>query len=187
MEDNSVNWRQLVARVIVLISMIGIAMIAYTIRNEVQTLQRYGYIGIFIINVIGSATIILPAPAWVMVVAAGGLAALNPFWIGTVAGLGSTIGELTGYTARYSGQIFVENKKLYRRVYHLADRYGALIIFILAVLPVPLFDLGGMAAGALRMPWHRFLVATLGGKIIKMWIAALIGAGAFNWLTSVSS
>jgi membrane protein DedA with SNARE-associated domain len=182
MENKLINWKLTLARIVVLVAMIGIAIFAYSIRNEVQTLQRYGYIDIFIINVIGSATIILPAPALVIVIAAGGLAALNPFWIGTAAGIGSTIGEMTGYTAGYSGQIFVENAKLYRRLHELADRYGVLTIFVLAILPLPLFDLGGMAAGALRMHPYKFLIATLSGKLIKMWIAAYLGAGAFSWL-----
>jgi uncharacterized membrane protein YdjX (TVP38/TMEM64 family) len=42
-----------------------------------------------------------------------------------------------------------------------------------------------MAAGALRMPLHQFIIATLSGKLIKMWLAAYAGAGAFLWLTQI--
>ena len=40
-------------------------------------------------------------------------------------------------------------------------------------------------AGALRMPLHQFIIATLSGKLIKMWLAAYAGAGAFLWLTQI--
>ena len=61
-------------------------------------------------------------------------------------------------------------------------KIGMLTIFVLAILPLPLFDIAGMAAGVLKMPLPKFLIATLGGKLIKMWLAAYMGAGAFIWL-----
>jgi uncharacterized membrane protein YdjX (TVP38/TMEM64 family) len=177
------GWKMTAARITVLIIVIAITIFVYSIRYEVQMLRQYGYFGIFAINVIGSATIVLPAPALSMVFMAGGLNALDPFWIGVAAGVGATLGELTGYGAGFSGQAIVEHAKMYERLHQLTDRYGMLTIFILAIIPLPFFDLAGMAAGALRMPLHQFIIATLSGKLIKMWLAAYAGAGAFWWLT----
>lgn len=168
---------------LILLVVIGITIVVYSNRHETQALQEYGYIGIFLLNVIGSATIVLPAPAWIMVIVAGGLSAFDPFWIGVAAGVGATIGELTGYGAGFSGQAIVENAKTYKRLHQLTERYGMTTIFVLAALPLPIFDFAGIAAGALRMPLQRYLLATISGKLIKMWIAAYAGAGAFTWLT----
>lgn len=181
-EQKPSEWKTTLLRLAVLLVVIGITVFVYSIRHEVRLLQQYGYPGIFAINVIGSATIILPAPALGMVIMASGLKALDPFWIGVAAGLGATIGELTGYGAGFSGQGVIENTKMYERLHQLTDRYGMLTIFVLAILPIPLFDIAGMAAGALKMPMPKFLIATLGGKLIKMWLAAYMGAGAFLWL-----
>ncbi|MBI5713486.1 MAG: VTT domain-containing protein [Chloroflexi bacterium] len=179
------DWKMTAARIAVLLIVIAITILVYSLRHEVRMLKQYGYFGIFAINVIGSATIVLPAPALSMVFMAGGLNALDPFWIGVAAGAGATIGELTGYGAGFSGGAIVEHAKMYERLHQLTDRYGMLTIFILAVIPLPFFDLAGMAAGALRMPLYKFMIATLSGKLIKMWLAAYAGAGAFIWLGQI--
>jgi membrane protein DedA with SNARE-associated domain len=45
----------------------------------------------------------------------------------------------------------------------------------MAVIPNPLFDIGGMAAGALRFPVWKFLAAATAGKVIKNIGFALAG------------
>lgn len=169
------------ARWLTLVIVVAVTVFVYSIRHEVKILQDYGYWGIFALNIIGSATIVLPAPALGMVFMVAGLQALNPFWIGLAAGAGATIGELTGYGAGFSGSGIIENAKMYERLHQLTQRYGMLTIFILAIIPLPLFDLAGIAAGALRIPLYKFLFATLCGKLIKMWFAAYLGAGALTW------
>ena len=59
------------------------------------TVGAWGYLGLFVINLIGSATIIFPVPAFVVVFAMG--AVLNPWLVGIVSGAGCALGELTGY------------------------------------------------------------------------------------------
>ncbi|RLJ00458.1 MAG: hypothetical protein DRP08_06545, partial [Candidatus Aenigmatarchaeota archaeon] len=83
--------------------------------------------------------------------------------------------ELTGYMAGYSGQTWVENNPHYDRLTRWMQRYGALTIFVLALTPNLVFDLGGVAAGALRFPLWKFLVSCTAGKTIKNIISALIG------------
>ncbi len=46
-------------------------------------------------------------------------------------------------------------------------RRGWLLLFLLAFIPNPVFDLAGVTAGALRYPLERFLAAVLAGKILK--------------------
>ena len=44
-------------------------------------------------------------------------------------------------------------------------------------MPNPLFDVAGLAAGAVQMPMRRFFLAVLAGKVIKdTWMGA-VGAG----------
>lgn len=182
------DWKLTAARVGVLAIVVAITLFVYSIRDQVETLQRWGYPGIFLINVLGSATIVLPAPALALVI---GMAALhstsgtlvfNPFWVGVAAGLGATIGELSGYGAGFSGQALIERTHLYERLHRLTERYGVITIIVLAIQPLPIFDLAGVAAGTLKMPLHQFFLATLIGKLIKMWIAAYAGANGAQWI-----
>ncbi|MBM4424276.1 MAG: DedA family protein [Chloroflexi bacterium] len=182
------NWKLTAARIGVLLLVIGITAFVYTIRDQVETLQRYGYPGLFIINTIGSATIVLPAPALAIVFAmsalktTAGALVFNPFWIGIVAGLGATIGELSGYGAGFSGQAVVERTPLYQRLHDWTARYGMITIVILAIQPFPIFDLAGVAAGTLKMPLRYFILATLIGKLIKMWVVAYAAANSIGWI-----
>lgn len=182
------NWKLTAARIGVLLAVIAISLFVYSIRDEVETLQRYGYPGLFIINVLGSATIVLPAPALAIVFATGalrnsaGALVFDPFWVGAAAGLGATIGELSGYGAGFSGQAVAEKTRLYRRLHELTERYGVITIIILAIQPFPIFDLAGVAAGTLKMSIPKFFLATLIGKLIKMWIVAYAGANGVEWI-----
>jgi membrane protein DedA with SNARE-associated domain len=182
------HWKLTAARIGVLLAVIAISVFVYSIRDQVETLQKYGYPGLFGINVLGSATIVLPAPALAIVFATGalrnsaGVLVFNPFWIGVAAGLGATIGEFSGYGAGFSGQAVVEKTRLYLRLHELTERYGVITIIILAIQPLPIFDLAGVAAGTLKMSLPKFFIATLIGKLIKMWIVAYAGANGVEWV-----
>ncbi len=177
------SWRLQLARGAMLIFVIAITLYVYSIRNQTQELQRYGYPGLFLLSILANATIILPAPGLAFVFGAGGLTALSPFWVGVVAGAGATLGELSGYLAGFSGQAVIENRQLYERLEGWMKRYGPPTIAGLAFLPLPIFDLAGVAAGALKMPIHRFLLWCALGKIPKMLLVAYAGAYSLEWVT----
>jgi membrane protein YqaA with SNARE-associated domain len=89
--------------------------------------------------------------------------------------VGQALGELTGYMAGYSGQTWVDENPTYNRLTRWMQRYGALTIFVLAVIPNPVFDVGGIIAGALRLPPWKFLLSCVAGKVVKNIIFALAG------------
>lgn len=163
--------------------MIAISVYIYSIRDHAEEFAAYGYPGIFVISLLANATVLVPAPGAAMVFAMGGV--FSPLLVGIVAGTGAAIGELSGYAAGFSGQVVAERTKIYDRIEHWMERYGTLTIFVLAAVPNPFFDLAGIAAGALKMPVHKFLLAGLFGKIIKMWIFAYAGAYSITWLSNL--
>lgn len=146
----------------------------------VQRFGHWGYAGAFAISLIASASIILPVPGLLVAMAMG--AALNPFLLGLVTGVGSAVGETSGYLAGASGRILVsaDQNSRYRRFERWMKQYGALAVFAIAVFPPPVFDLAGIAAGATRIAYWQFFVAAAAGKTIKYTVAILIAAGAFR-------
>ncbi len=59
------------------------------------------------------------------------------------------------------------------------ERHGTVSMFLFSVFPNPLFDVAGVAAGAVKMPLRRFFLAVLAGKVIKnTYLAAMGGLGA---------
>ena len=160
------------------------ALVFFYFSADISQLKTYGYAGLFVINLVGAASIMMPSPAAASVF--GGGALLDGFlgvpaflWVGLVAGLAESIGEFTGYAAGYGGRIIVENRPEYRRIHGWMQRHGVITMFFMSVIPNPLFDIAGLAAGAVQMPVGRFFLAVLGGKVTKdIYLAGIGGLGA---------
>ncbi|MGC8874928.1 MAG: YqaA family protein [Chloroflexia bacterium] len=136
-------------------------------------LGNYGYLGVFLLTLLPSATVVFPSPTLAVSWIAGGF--LSPPLVGLAAGLGATIGELSGYLAGYGGSALASRARSYERIRAAVMRYGWLAIAVLAFIPNPLFDLGGIAAGAVRMPLWQFLLACFVGKTLRFVLIAYLG------------
>jgi len=142
-----------------------------------------GLLVLFAIAAISNATLILPVPGLALTALAATVA--NPLLVGVVAGAGQAVGELTGYLAGYSGQTLIDDSPRYARLVGWMRRFGAITIFVLGVIPNPLFDVAGIIAGALRMPVGIYLIAAGAGKIIKNVAVAYGAAFGIEWLTRI--
>ena len=169
-----------IRRGLALLLVIAISAAILIFRDRLAALASYGYVGLFLLNVAASATLILPVPGLALAFAAGG--SFAPIGVGLAVGGGSTIGELTGYLAGYSGRGVVENQAQYQRVQGWMRRYGLWVIFVLALIPNPLFDVAGLICGVLHIPVWKFLLAAGAGKILKATLIAYLGAGTINLL-----
>jgi membrane protein YqaA with SNARE-associated domain len=130
--------------------------------------EEVGYTGLFVINLIGSASLLLPVPgAAAACIAAAPGTGLNPFVIGVVAGLGQGIGEITGYLAGKSGQSLLQRNRYYERVRGWMVRCGGAALFVFALIPNPIMDLAGLAAGSLGYPLSRYILFVVSGKVIR--------------------
>ncbi|MFQ5946151.1 MAG: VTT domain-containing protein [Anaerolineae bacterium] len=143
------------------------------LREQGQDQPIWGHLVVFVINLVGSGTVILPVPALIAVYLGGSI--LHPVTVGIVAGAASALGEMTGYLAGYGGQGLVEDHQVYRRMSGWMRRNGFLTILVLSIIPNPVFDVAGMAAGALRFPIWQFLSSALIGKTLKMTAVAFGG------------
>lgn len=162
------------ARILALAAVIAISFYIYSIREEAEKLAVYGYPGIFLLSFLAYATIILPAPGVAVVFTMG--AVFNPVAVALVAGAGAALGEMTGYLAGFSSQAVAEHAKIYDRLESWMQKNGPLTIFLLSAIPNPFFDLGGAAAGVLKMPVPRFLLFCWLGETLKMLIFASVGS-----------
>lgn len=130
--------------------------------------EEVGYTGVFLINLIGSATLFLPVPgAAAACIASAPGTGLHPLVVGIVAGLGQGIGELTGYLAGKSGQSLVQRNVYYERVRRWMVRRGGVALFVFALVPNPVMDLAGLVAGSLGYPLSRYLLFVVSGKVIR--------------------
>jgi membrane protein YqaA with SNARE-associated domain len=143
-----------------------------------QLIIEFSYLGIFIISVISSSTIFLPFPIYVVIFFAPGIG-LNPLLVGLVAGIGSAVGELTGYFIGLGGEKAIEHKekkqpKLVKFFENLFKKYGFPVIVITAFIPFP-FDIIGILSGLAEYDIKKFFIAVAIGKILKTTLIAYAG------------
>jgi len=144
----------------------------------VRALAHYGYVGAFMISILGGATIIVPVPRLVVVFALGGV--LTPYWVGVAAGLGETVGALIIYMTGYGGGTALmyssgRFQSAYLRMMRLIERRGSLALFILSAVLNPFFYPAALAAGASRFGIKKYFFICLLGKTIKGLTVAYAG------------
>ncbi|GAI57353.1 unnamed protein product [marine sediment metagenome] len=101
--------------ILLLVIAISVGIFFYGRSPErVAELKNYGYLGAFLISLIGNAGVILAAPVLPILSAIGvvlypvtGL--VGPVIVGLVGGVGAGIGEMVGYVVGYSGRGVVGN------------------------------------------------------------------------------
>jgi membrane protein YqaA with SNARE-associated domain len=147
---------------------------------------QYGYLGIFLISLLGSASIFVPIPSSAIVFIMGGSSTLEPIWIAVAAGLGSVIGEFTGYIIGMSGRRVISDK--YKRkmdiLTQLFKRYGSMIIFIFALTPLP-DDLLFIPLGVMRYGIVRTFLPALLGKFLSNLLIAYAGRFSITMIRDI--
>jgi membrane protein YqaA with SNARE-associated domain len=156
------------------------ASVFYAYRNypeNIAQLRNYGYLGAFLISLIFNATIVLPAGNFLVLLSLGATLP-SATAVGLAGGAGAAIGEITGYLAGYSGRTVIKGQKRYARLQVWVRKWGMVTIFIFSAAPF-VFDLAGITAGVLRLPFWKFLLACwLGRTLLYIGIAL---AGAWGW------
>jgi membrane protein YqaA with SNARE-associated domain len=172
------KWRRIALPLATVFLGIGITAVLFLFRDKVAELGNYGYLGAFLISLITSATVLLPVPGIVALFALG--VTLNPVLVGLVGATGGIIGEMTGFMVGYGGREAIPQKsRLYLRLEQLMRRWGTWAIIGITAIPLPIFDVAGLVAGALHYPLWKFLLIGWVGKSIKLILLVL--AGARGW------
>jgi membrane protein YqaA with SNARE-associated domain len=137
---------------------------------------NYGYLGVFIVSLLGASSIVFPIPYTVIIFYMGSQHVLDPFWIAVSGGAGSALGEFFGYFLGYWGRAVVSEKQQKKVDYILKilNRYGSVTIFLFALTPLP-DDLLFIPLGIMRYSFLKALVPSLLGKTLMCFIVAYGG------------
>ena len=160
------TWR---GRLIVIAVVAAISAAAFFLQDRISV-ERFGYAAVAGAVLLASGGLVVPVPA--LAITCTTATFLHPAAVAIIAGLAGTLGELTGYFLGYSGSGVLERRRFYHRVEGWMRRRGWLVLFIISAVPNPLFDVAGIAAGALRYPMWRYLVFVGLGKQVKFFMIA---------------
>ncbi len=176
--------RNLVFRLSLITFVIGFVILGVVLwLTDSLNLENVGYGGVWIVSFIAAGSIILPVPGPAAVcIAAAPHLGLNPLIIGVVSASAEALGEMTGYLAGLSGRSLLERNKYYPKVHRLVQRRGGIILFVGAIIPNPLFDVIGIAAGSIGYPIKRFLAVVFVAKVIKSTSIAYACFWGIDWI-----
>lgn len=148
--------------------------------------QQYGYLGIFLISLVGAVTIIFPIPYALIIYVMGGF--LNPIFVAVAGSLGAAVGEFSGYVAGYYGRTIIGEKQKSKIDYmvKIFDRYGPIAIFVFALTPLP-DDLLFIPLGIMRYNFVKAFIPCILGKLLMCFILAYGGHLSIEFIHNIIS
>ncbi|RLI96943.1 MAG: hypothetical protein DRO96_01910 [Candidatus Aenigmatarchaeota archaeon] len=162
-------------------------------------IRGFGYLGLFIVNFVGSASIMFPLPSFATVFTMG--AVLDPLLVALFSALGAAGGEMIGYmlgfgigkgirrlVSKRAEKNDVKSKQLKTKIQIFLQtrrwikKYGAFMtIIIFAATPLPT-DVIGLLSGAFKYDYKKFFLAVFVGKLILYLILAYSGFYGIHWV-----
>jgi membrane protein YqaA with SNARE-associated domain len=131
---------------------------------------------VFISTLVAGMAVMVPGVNVVVFVAGR---SLDPILVALIGGLGSALGESTGFAAGRATRSLVTERRLESRwgkaIAGLVRRNAFLTVLGLAFFSVVLADVAGLVAGRVGYSYRRFFVATLLGKTLRFLLVAVLG------------
>ena len=147
---------------------------------DYQSLASFAYVGAFVVSLLANALVAVPIP-YIPIIAHIGATANSAAIVVALAALGSVLGESVAFFIGRAEQGLVSEHPIYRRLHQLAERkwLAGFLLFGLAAPLNPLFDVAGLAAGAIGMRYRVFFVAVFAARIVRfaliVWLGVLLG------------
>ena len=169
---------------VIVLAVIVLAAVYFYLTNNInlglenlelnELALQYGLIGLFIASVVANASIVLPLPIDLVVIAVANL--YNPFVLAAVVSVGAAIGEMSAYLVGMGGEKAIrklseENAEKLMQVNEFIRNKGMVFIALGSFTPFP-FDLIGIASGLIRYNIYKFFVAALVGKFFRYLLLA---------------
>jgi len=139
-----------------------------------QFALQFGYLGVFLISLVGALSVIFPIPYTLVIYLLGSV--LDPLLVAVSGGLGSALGEFSGYVLGYYGRTVLGEERRRKMGYMMKifHRYGFAAIFFFALTPLP-DDLLFIPLGIMRYRFVKAFIPALMGKTLMCFILAYSG------------
>lgn len=156
-------------------------------------LTSWGAPGIFLLAVLDSAGIPLPAAVDALVVATAALDPASAYLTALFAVIGSAIGSLfLFFLAQKGGQGYLNRVTAAGRGAKFRiwfQTYGLITVFVPALLPIPMpLKIFAISAGALGVSPYRYMGVVLAARIPRYfglaWLGSQLGEGTMPWIKS---
>lgn len=170
--------KRIIRAVLIGVGALTLNIVIFLLPIDYGAFGSYAVVGVFLITLIANATVIIPVPYPAVIARVA--AQSDALALVIVAGaLGSVIGESVAFFIGRSGRGAVADTRFYRWVQRqMRHPWRAFaILFGLAAPPNPVFDVAGLAAGALGLPYWLFFLAVFLGRLLRIGFFVLVGLG----------
>ena len=117
---------------------------------------RFGYFGIFVFNLFGPGSLLIPSLA----------RHFNIYFLALVSATGMAINDcISWFIGAYGNELIPRSSKVVRLEKGI-NRYGVYALFFWALIPFP-YDLIGVIAGYLGISFTKFLIPTFLGRFLR--------------------
>jgi membrane protein DedA with SNARE-associated domain len=152
---------------------------------------QYGYLGVFLISVVGALSMVIPIPDAITIFTLAGLRiggswVFAPLLIATAATVGAGVGQFSGYLVGAAGKKTITGK--YKKnadfLANIFDKFGPVGIFAFALTPLP-DDIMFIPLGMARYNPTKAFFPALSGKFIMSLAIALGGRFSIGIITNM--
>lgn len=153
-----------------------VLMVPITWIDGLRNWGLLAYLAAFGVTALANASVVVPLP-YPGIIARMAVVLGDPLGVALAGAIGSALGESTAFLVGRAGKAVVEETAFYRwlqRQLHRPSR-AFIVLLVLSTPPNPFFDIAGITAGTLGVPYWIFLLATFLGRIIKMLIFVGLG------------
>lgn len=167
---------------LLLVAALGLNLLVLAIPTAwIESLRSYGMLGYFAafgITALANASVVVPVP-YPTVIAQLARVMDDAVGVAIVGAAGSTLGETTAFAVGRAGRAVIEETSFGRWLKRQlrSTLRSWVVLFLLSAPPNPFFDVAGLTAGSLGIPYWVFFSATFAGRIIKLLIFAELGRG----------
>ncbi len=148
---------------------LGIIFIILTffISASPKSFLKFGYLGIFVFNLISSGLVIIPIVA----------EKFNIIGIVFFSALGNIPNTSVNYFIGATSNTLFSGNVIAQKLKKFMDRFGLLAVLVLSIIPMPL-DVNGLLSGYMGVEYKKYIAVNFLGKII---VFALVGLGYFSF------
>lgn len=156
------------------LGLLALNLAVFMLPIDYRMFGAWTYPGVFIVTFIANAAIALPVP-YLPVIGQVARATDNLALVIVIAALASVLGESVAYLIGRSQKDMVAEHPVSLRLQRFVGRpwRASLALFVFAAPPNPLFDVGGIAAGALGIPYRVFFWSVFAARLVRFTILVL--------------
>lgn len=137
-------------------------ILTYFISVTPDSFLVYGYFGVFLFNIFATSILIMPIL----------VERLDLFWVVFFSALGNIPNTSINYLVGNTSKRFFSTNSFVLLLKKWMERYGLLVVYLIAIVPLPI-DINGLMAGYIGIPFKQYLLVNFLGRATSFLLAGL--------------